>query len=34
MLTCYDATFSSVEDEAGVDIKLIGDSLRHGDAGP
>ena len=27
MLTCYDATFSSVEDEAGVDIKLIGDSL-------
>ena len=21
MLTCYDATFSSVEDEAGVDIK-------------
>ena len=27
MLTCYHATFSSVEDEAGVDIKLIGDSL-------
>lgn len=27
MLTCYDATFSAVEDQAGVDIKLIGDSL-------
>lgn len=27
MLTCYDATFSSVLDEAGVDVMLIGDSL-------
>jgi 3-methyl-2-oxobutanoate hydroxymethyltransferase len=27
MLTCYDATFSRVLDEAGVDVLLIGDSL-------
>ena len=27
MLTCYDATFASVEDEAGVDMMLVGDSL-------
>lgn len=27
MLTCYDATFAHVEDEAGVEILLIGDSL-------
>ena len=27
MLTCYDATFATVMDEAGVDVLLIGDSL-------
>lgn len=27
MLTCYDASFAALEDEAGVDIMLIGDSL-------
>ena len=27
MLTCYDATFASVLDEAGVELLLIGDSL-------
>lgn len=27
MLTCYDATFAHVEDEAGVDVVLVGDSL-------
>lgn len=27
MLTCYDATFAHLEDEAGVEILLVGDSL-------
>ncbi len=27
MLTCYDATFAALLDEAGVDVLLIGDSL-------
>lgn len=27
VLTCYDATYASVLDEAGVDVMLIGDSL-------
>jgi len=27
MLTCYDASFAAISDEAGVDILLIGDSL-------
>jgi 3-methyl-2-oxobutanoate hydroxymethyltransferase len=29
MLTCYDATFAAVSDEAGVDMLLIGDSLGN-----
>ena len=27
MLTCYDASFASLEDRAGVDVMLVGDSL-------
>lgn len=29
MLTCYDATFASIEAAAGVDILLVGDSLGN-----
>lgn len=29
MLTCYDATFASIEATAGVDILLVGDSLGN-----
>lgn len=29
MLTCYDASFAQMEDEAGVDVLLIGDSLGN-----
>jgi len=29
MLTCYDASFAAVSDEAGVDMLLIGDSLGN-----
>ena len=27
MLTCYDAAFAALMDEAGVDVLLVGDSL-------
>ncbi|HEY1090539.1 MAG TPA: 3-methyl-2-oxobutanoate hydroxymethyltransferase, partial [Burkholderiaceae bacterium] len=29
MLTCYDASFAHLLDEAGVDVMLIGDSLGN-----
>lgn len=29
MLTCYDAAFASLQDEAGVDVLLVGDSLGN-----
>ena len=33
MLTCYDATFASLLEEAGVDVLLVGDSLNQVIAG-
>ena len=29
MLTCYDATFARLQDDAGVDVLLVGDSLGN-----
>ncbi|MDC8786597.1 3-methyl-2-oxobutanoate hydroxymethyltransferase [Roseateles koreensis] len=29
MLTCYDAAFATLQDEAGVDVLLVGDSLGN-----
>lgn len=29
MATCYDATFASIMDEAGIDVLLVGDSLAN-----
>jgi 3-methyl-2-oxobutanoate hydroxymethyltransferase len=29
MLTCYDASFASLEDRCGVDVMLVGDSLGN-----
>ena len=29
MLTCYDASFASLLDDAGVDVMLVGDSLGN-----
>ena len=34
MLTCYDASFARVLDDAGVDVLLVGDSLGNVHAGP
>ena len=34
MLTCYDATFARLLDDAGVDCLLVGDSLGMVRAGP
>ena len=29
MLTCYDATFARLLEQAGVDVLLVGDSLNQ-----
>jgi 3-methyl-2-oxobutanoate hydroxymethyltransferase len=34
MLTAYDFTFARLFDQAGIDVLLVGDSVREHGAGP